>query len=115
MHDTYIKDVIYFVDFSIDLKFRTPLSTTPPTPLTPQSAPPCDVTKQREPTKINESLLCAVCGDNAVCQHYGVRTCEGCKGFFKVCIYTYIHTYIYKYIYIYIYKDTCAIYIYSAL
>jgi len=29
-------------------------------------------------------LLCAVCGDNAACQHYGVRTCEGCKGFFKV-------------------------------
>ncbi|VDK76409.1 unnamed protein product [Litomosoides sigmodontis] len=35
----------------------------------------------------NESLstdkLCAVCNDRAVCQHYGARTCEGCKGFFK--------------------------------
>lgn len=31
--------------------------------------------------------LCAVCGDNAACQHYGVRTCEGCKGFFKVALF----------------------------
>ncbi|XP_017473790.1 PREDICTED: probable nuclear hormone receptor HR38, partial [Rhagoletis zephyria] len=31
----------------------------------------------------NYLQVCAVCGDIAVCQHYGVRTCEGCKGFFK--------------------------------
>ena len=35
---------------------------------------------------VKESQLCAVCGDNAACQHYGVRTCEGCKGFFKVSV-----------------------------
>lgn len=35
-------------------------------------------------TRPSSEGLCAVCGDNAACQHYGVRTCEGCKGFFKV-------------------------------
>jgi len=35
------------------------------------------------PNETDPCLLCAVCGDNAACQHYGVRTCEGCKGFFK--------------------------------
>ncbi|CAF2368457.1 unnamed protein product [Rotaria sp. Silwood2] len=32
---------------------------------------------------VSPSQLCAVCQDSAQCQHYGVRTCEGCKGFFK--------------------------------
>lgn len=52
---------------------------------TPSTTPSASNSNRSSP---NESLpspnqLCAVCGDNAACQHYGVRTCEGCKGFFK--------------------------------
>ena len=55
----------------------------PPPPLTQGRSASSDGGGHGSSKACGSGLLCAVCGDNAACQHYGVRTCEGCKGFFK--------------------------------
>jgi len=55
----------------------------PPTPVGSLSGPLVEYGHDQPDTKEGIEELCPVCGDKVSGYHYGLLTCESCKGFFK--------------------------------
>ncbi|KAJ7372288.1 hypothetical protein OS493_019732 [Desmophyllum pertusum] len=51
-------------------------------PLTPQTPSTPGTPQQTVPSPADDDI-CVICSDKATGHHYGVTSCEGCKGFFK--------------------------------
>ncbi|XP_058836496.1 hormone receptor 4 [Topomyia yanbarensis] len=59
------------------------LNLTSPQPWNMPPGPKKELLDDMPPDEDEQPLVCMICEDKATGLHYGIITCEGCKGFFK--------------------------------
>ncbi|GFN82738.1 nuclear receptor subfamily 6 group a member 1-a [Plakobranchus ocellatus] len=62
---------------------ENPHNLKPRPPTSPSNTQNCLAETKAEDSDSEDPLVCAICNDKATGLHYGIVTCEGCKGFFK--------------------------------
>lgn len=55
----------------------------PPVTVIGETVPPPVIVEQEAQEEEEQPMICMICEDKATGLHYGIITCEGCKGFFK--------------------------------